>query len=73
MGALKRAWIIKPGNAQRVNFDLHRAGGLWLWLALVLFAWSSVYMNLWDTVYTWTTRAFFDYRTYWTEFDHGPL
>ncbi|MFO0766908.1 MAG: PepSY-associated TM helix domain-containing protein [Nitrospiraceae bacterium] len=68
----KRAWIIKPGNAQRVNFDLHRAGGLWLWLALVLFAWSSVYMNLWDTVYTWTTRAFFDYRTYWTEFRPRP-
>ncbi|HPV83742.1 MAG TPA: PepSY-associated TM helix domain-containing protein, partial [Nitrospira sp.] len=29
---------------------------------------SSVYMNLWDTVYTWTTRAFFDYRPVWTEF-----
>ena len=64
----KRAWIIKPGNAHRLNFDLHRAGGLWLWGALLIFAWSSVYMNLWDTVYTWTTRALFEYHPYWTEF-----
>lgn len=24
-------------------------------------------MNLWDTVYTWTTRAVFDYKAPWTE------
>ncbi|MBX3342613.1 MAG: PepSY domain-containing protein [Nitrospira sp.] len=69
----KRAWIIKPGNAHRVNFDLHRAGGLWLWAALLIFAWSSVYMNLWDTVYTWTTRALFEYHPYWTEFQPRPI
>ncbi len=69
----KRAWIIKPGNAHRLNFDLHRAGGLWLWVALLIFAWSSVYMNLWDTVYTWTTRAFFEYHPYWTEFRPRPV
>ena len=69
----KRAWIIKPGNAHRVNFDLHRAGGLWLWAALLIFAWSSVYMNLWDTVYTWTTRALCEYRPYWTEFRPRPI
>ena len=26
-------------------------------------------MNLWDTVYTWTTRSIFDYRAPWTELD----
>lgn len=33
------AWMIRwRGSALRVNFDLHRAGGLWLWLALFVFA-----------------------------------
>jgi uncharacterized iron-regulated membrane protein len=64
----KPAWQIKwTGSAYRINFDLHRAGGLWLWAVLLIFAWSSVYMNLWDTVYTWTTRLVLDYREPWTE------
>jgi len=62
----KQAWKIKRGaSTYRFNFDLHRAGGLWLWFMLFIFAWSSVYMNLWDTVYTWTTRAVLDYRPAW--------
>ena len=70
----KPAWMIKwPASPYRLNFDLHRASGLWLWGALLIFAWSSVYMNLWDTVYTWTTRAFFDYRPYWAEFRPRPV
>jgi uncharacterized iron-regulated membrane protein len=32
-----------------------------------VFAWSSVSMNLHDTVYTWVTRAALDYRPPWTE------
>lgn len=39
------AWKIKGGHAYRLNFDLHRAGGLWLWLLLPI-ALSSVAMNL---------------------------
>ncbi|WP_363345916.1 PepSY-associated TM helix domain-containing protein [Methylocystis echinoides] len=43
----KPAWLVKvAGSFYRVNFDLHRAGGLWLWAFLLIFAWSSVYMNL---------------------------
>ncbi len=62
------AWKIKwSGSAYRINFDLHRAGGLWLWAVLLVFAWSSVYMNLWDTVYTWATRAVLEYKAPWTE------
>ena len=63
--ALKRwklAWRVKwRSSAFRTNFDLHRAGGLWLWLALLVFAWSSVFMNLHDEVYAPVTRLFFDY------------
>ncbi len=64
----KPAWKIRwQASRYKLNFDLHRANGLWLWPVLFIFAWSSVYMNLWDTVYTWTTRAVFDYKTPWTE------
>jgi uncharacterized iron-regulated membrane protein len=62
----KPAWCIRRGaGSWRLNFDLHRAGGLWLWAVLLVFAWSSVYMNLWDTVYTWATRAVLDFRPAW--------
>lgn len=40
------AWKIKGGHTYRLNFDLHRAGGLWLWLLLLPIAVSSVAMNL---------------------------
>lgn len=40
------AWKIKGGHAYRLNYDLHRAGGLWLWLLLLPIALSSVAMNL---------------------------
>ncbi|HBR52028.1 MAG TPA: peptidase [Nitrospira sp.] len=64
----KPAWLVKWGSsAYRLNFDLHRAGGLWTWVLLLIFAWSSVFMNLWDTVYTWTTQAFVEYHMPWTE------
>ncbi|WP_020483784.1 PepSY-associated TM helix domain-containing protein [Methylomonas sp. MK1] len=64
------AWLIKwHGSGFRVNFDLHRAGGLWLWAMLLVFAWSSVYMNLSDTVYAPVTRAVFtDYHEPWIDF-----
>lgn len=64
----KPAWAVKwSASVTRINFDLHRAGGLWLWLALLVFAWSSVYMNLWESVYTPVTRALFDFHDPWSE------
>jgi uncharacterized iron-regulated membrane protein len=64
----KPAWLVKwRSSPYRLNFDLHRAGGLWTWVLLLIFAWSSVYMNLWDTVYTWTTQALFEYHMPWTD------
>lgn len=57
------AWKIKwPTVAYRLNLDLHRASGLWLWPLLFVFAWSSVMFNL-SSVYEWTTLHLFDYET----------
>lgn len=56
------AWRVKwPAPPYRLQFDLHRATGLWLWFALLIFAWSSVHMNLHDSVYAPVTRLFLDY------------
>jgi uncharacterized iron-regulated membrane protein len=42
-----KAWKVRwKASNYKVNFDLHRAGGLWLWPVLLVFAWSSVAMNL---------------------------
>ncbi|HTT19986.1 MAG TPA: PepSY-associated TM helix domain-containing protein [Candidatus Sulfotelmatobacter sp.] len=59
----KYAWDIKwRANAFRINFDLHRAGGLWSWVLLLVFAWSSVMLSL-RPVYERVTKAVFDYRS----------
>ncbi len=66
------AWLIKWSASKiRINFDLHRAGGLWLWLALLVFAWSSVYMNL-GGFYTQVMQSVSEYHQPWTEFPDLP-
>lgn len=41
------AWKIRTKtNAFKLNYDLHHAFGLWLWLMLFIIAWSSVGFNL---------------------------
>ncbi len=43
----KKSWLIRwHDGAYKRNFDLHRAGGLWIWPMLLVFAWSSVAFNL---------------------------
>ncbi|HTO78333.1 MAG TPA: PepSY-associated TM helix domain-containing protein [Methylocystis sp.] len=59
----KPAWLVKRNAGfYRMNFDLHRAGGLWPWAMLFVFAWSSVCLvdNL--GVYENLTAALFDTR-----------
>ncbi|CFX33025.1 conserved membrane protein of unknown function [Candidatus Filomicrobium marinum] len=65
----KPAWKIKRGaSTYRLNLDLHRAFGLWLWLMLFILAFTSISMNLNDevvrpilsTVSTLTPDAFDD-------------
>jgi uncharacterized iron-regulated membrane protein len=46
------AWKIKKtGSFYRINFDIHRAFGLWTWLVLFVLAFSSVALNLHDEVF----------------------
>lgn len=55
------AWLVKRGAPPfRLTYDLHRAGGLWPWAMMLVFAWSSVFLNL-DGVYTAVTARVFDY------------
>lgn len=59
----KAAWLIKRrASFCRLNFDLHRASGLWVWPMLFIFAWSSVMMNI-RPIYEWAMQAAFDYQS----------
>lgn len=41
------AWLLRVhGGSYKLLYDLHRAGGLWLWAMLLVLAWSSVSFNL---------------------------
>ena len=69
----QKSWTVKwRGSAFRINYDLHRAGGLWLWLLLLIFAWSSVYMNLSDSVYQKVMQSVSDYHQPWTDIKDLP-
>ncbi len=58
-----QAWKIKfRANFTRINFDFHRAGGLWVWPLLFVFGWSSVMLELHE-VYQPVMKTFFDYVT----------
>jgi uncharacterized iron-regulated membrane protein len=55
------AWMIKlHASAFRINFDFHRALGLWTWLMLFVLAWSSVALNL-SQVFTPVMHEVFAY------------
>lgn len=59
------SWKIKwPSSTQRLNFDLHRAGGLWTWVLLLMFAWSGVLLNLNEAVYRPVMGQFFEMTEY---------
>jgi uncharacterized iron-regulated membrane protein len=46
------SWSIKRGaGPYRFTFDLHRAGGLWLWAVLLVLATSGVALNLPEQVF----------------------
>ncbi|MEQ1911970.1 MAG: PepSY-associated TM helix domain-containing protein [Vicinamibacterales bacterium] len=66
------AWLVQwQRSAFRVNFDLHRAGGLWTWLLMLMFAWSSVYLNL-HWVYAPITGAVLNYPLHDNNMMGGP-
>ena len=46
------AWRIRwGGGAYKLNFDLHRAGGLWIWAVIVVVAFTSFSLNLYREVF----------------------
>lgn len=56
----RHAWRVKwSARPTRVNFDVHRALGLWTWPAMFVFAWSSVGLNLDDQVYRPVMKTLF--------------
>ena len=59
------SWLIKwRASTFRINFDLHRAGGLWTWAMLFVFAWSSVAFNLGQQVYIPVMQQLFEMSDY---------
>lgn len=70
----KPAWKVKwTASGYRINFDLHRAGGLWLWIMLLVFTWSSVGFNLHQEVYQPVMGLFFDFPTENEPAEREPL
>lgn len=56
------AWKVRwTGGSYKLNFDLHRAGGLWPWAMLFVLAWSSVAFNL-SEVYDPVMKALFAHQ-----------
>lgn len=48
----KPAWLIKTrASAWRINFDIHRAFGLWLWGVLFVVAFTGFSLNLYSEVF----------------------
>lgn len=48
----KPAWQIKTsGSAYRINFDIHRAFGLWFWLLLFVLAFTAFSLNLYREMF----------------------
>ena len=55
------AWKLRwRSGTTKLNFDLHRAGGLWPWAMLFVLAWSSVAFNLYEPVYRPVMGALFN-------------
>lgn len=60
MSARRKSWLERwrpswrvrwRGGSYKVNFDLHRAGGLWIWGVLFLIAFTGFSMNLYREVF----------------------
>lgn len=56
------SWLLRRhSGSYKLVFDLHRAGGLWLWAMLLVFAWSGVAFNLYD-VYAAVMKPIFPHQ-----------
>jgi uncharacterized iron-regulated membrane protein len=69
----RTAWSIKrEAGFYRRNLDLHRAGGLWLWAVLFIFAWSSVMFNLRAQVWQPVMGIAFEFDENWRNAPERP-
>ncbi len=70
-GRWKPAWRVKTaGTLRRINFDTHRAFGLWAWVFLFMLAFTAFSLNLYREIFypvmslvTEVTPSPFDVRT----------
>lgn len=55
MGWLRRwgpAWLVRwSAGGYKLNFDLHRAGGLWVWAVILVISFTSFSLNLYREVF----------------------
>jgi uncharacterized iron-regulated membrane protein len=59
------AWKVRwHHGSYRLQYDLHRAGGLWLWPLYFVFAWSSVGFYDPSGLYGWSMAALFEARPF---------
>lgn len=48
----KPAWLLRwKAGGYKLNFDLHRAGGLWVWGVIIVVAFTSFSLNLYREVF----------------------
>jgi uncharacterized iron-regulated membrane protein len=67
-----KAWRVRlRRGTSKLNFDLHRAGGLWVWAMLFVFAWSSAAFNL-SEVYHPVMRMLFAHQDASVDRSHVP-
>jgi uncharacterized iron-regulated membrane protein len=67
----KPAWLVRwTASLRRINFDLHRAAGLWTWAMLLVLAASSVQFNLSSEVFMPALRTVLPVAAVW---DSLPL
>ena len=46
------AWVVRwRAGGYKLNFDLHRAGGLWVWLIIIVVSFTSFSLNLYREVF----------------------
>ncbi len=65
------SWLLKTKKLFSLIFSWHRASGLWLWLILLIFAWSAVAINLREQVYRPVMgRIFGPIQDRWEELPH---
>jgi len=48
----KPSWLLRwQAGGYKLNFDLHRAGGLWVWSVIIIVAFTSFSLNLYREVF----------------------